>query len=136
MRLRTKQTDEANKLRLAESNSRIFSEVASELMGIEQDADADFERLRLHVGVLCFDEININDPFTALALKGGCPHWHTVSKHSAVSKSLTSRALSELEYHILEDSNLLKRANKASVSDSRRPQKFLPCPGKSDSVTA
>ena len=31
---------------------------------------SEFDRLKMHTGVLCFDEININDPFTALALKG------------------------------------------------------------------
>lgn len=32
--------------------------------------DPDAEAVKMKAGILCFDEININDPFTAIALKG------------------------------------------------------------------
>ena len=84
LRRRTKESNEALSLSLVETNAQIFSDVGAELMGVNQidssntvdgsnrrsSSNSEFERLKMHTGVLCFDEININDPFTALALKG------------------------------------------------------------------
>lgn len=75
LRQRTKQTDEALSLSLVQDNAQIFSSVGEELMGVNKSrgkskSDREFEGVQMHAGVLCFDEININDPFTALALKG------------------------------------------------------------------
>ena len=64
--MRLTETEVAEKL--AHSNAAVFSKVAASLMGGTAEGEEESEEMR--AGVLCFDEININDPFTALALKG------------------------------------------------------------------
>ena len=64
--MRLTETEVAEKL--AHSNAAVFSRVAASLMGSTFGDDQEVEEMQ--AGVLCFDEININDPFTALALKG------------------------------------------------------------------
>jgi hypothetical protein len=64
-RMRLSETEVAEKL--AHSNAAVFSKVAASLMGMAENGGLDEE---MQAGVLCFDEVNINDPFTAIALKG------------------------------------------------------------------
>lgn len=66
LRQRLKHSEGEIAEKLAQNNAAVFSKVATSLMGEE----ADLESSRMRAGILCFDEININDPFTAIALKG------------------------------------------------------------------
>lgn len=69
LRQRKKQSEDDIAGKLAESNAAVFSEVAASIMGQDKQGKIT-EAGRMRAGVLCFDEININDPFTAIALKG------------------------------------------------------------------
>ena len=79
MRQRQRQSDQEIADSIAKSNAAVFATVAASLIrgmdgdpGGGGDADAAAEMEDLTPGVLCFDEVNVNDPFTALALKGEC----------------------------------------------------------------
>jgi len=68
-RMRLSETEVAEKL--AHSNAAVFSKVAASLIGGSTEGDhAELSGNEMQAGVLCFDEVNINDPFTAIALKG------------------------------------------------------------------
>ena len=69
LRQRLKQSVGETAEKLAQSNAAVFSKVAASLMG-KDGTEGESEPVKMRAGVLCFDEININDPFTAIALKG------------------------------------------------------------------
>lgn len=66
LRQRLKQGEGEIAEKLAQNNAAVFSKVATSLMG----EDIETGSTKMRAGILCFDEININDPFTAIALKG------------------------------------------------------------------
>lgn len=69
LRQRLKQSEVEVAGKLAQSNAAVFPKVAASLMGFDEN-DKEAEQGKMRAGILCFDEININDPFTAIALKG------------------------------------------------------------------
>ena len=73
LRQRTRQTDKQISESLARSNASVFSKVAASLIrgtGMEIEESSREHTDTLTASILCFDEVNVNDPFTALALKG------------------------------------------------------------------
>ena len=73
LRQRTRQTDKQISESLARSNASVFSKVAVSLIrgtGMQVEESSWEHTDTLTASILCFDEVNVNDPFTALALKG------------------------------------------------------------------
>lgn len=73
--------------KIAQSNAAVFAKVAASLMG----GNAGQGTAKMRAGILCFDEININDPFTAIALKGVAFHRETQHYRSQQQGNCSAR---------------------------------------------
>lgn len=77
MRERLTRGPDENSAQLARSNAVIIKRAAQSLIrGREDDVETGWEGHGRIAALLCFDEMQVNDPFAAVALKGRAPSNH------------------------------------------------------------
>lgn len=78
---------------IARSNAAVFARVAHNIIRgmdgqLQRTSGNDAMGDDLVPGLLCFDEVSVNDPFTALALKGVRTFWQWAGHHCLVVNEL------------------------------------------------